>query len=294
LGPPAGGCSSRRRANTAGSAESQTPSEVSSCRALPGAPSARRARTAAAVGSEAWGEVSVPSGAAAALVLARVRGPSAVASRLMWVTSSSRGSRTDDRQWSRHCWVAEDRVAFPPRAGVASAMRGKIRRLARASHVCSRPKACRRQVRAWAQLEEAAMGTRSAWGCAWPAVGGCQGPEGAAWLAASLSFLAASAASTAEGHLGPGHLDPTADSSVQARHTRRFCGLQPAAGRGGARGQMGRAEVAYQGLHAAPSSRRSPPSARAPRHGTKPHARRVGRGCGLRLWARGTRSRPIP
>jgi len=51
--PAAWGCSSLRRASTAGSAESQTPSEVSSWRALPGAPSARRARTAAAVRSEA-------------------------------------------------------------------------------------------------------------------------------------------------------------------------------------------------------------------------------------------------
>jgi len=50
-------------------------------------------------------------------------------------------------------------VAFPPRAAAASASRGKRRRRARASHVCSRSTACSRQVRARAQLEEAAMST---------------------------------------------------------------------------------------------------------------------------------------
>jgi len=57
-------------------------------------------------------------------------------------------------------------VAFPPRAGTASAMRGKRRRRARVSRVCSRSTACSRQVRARAQLEEAVMGTvRSVWIC---------------------------------------------------------------------------------------------------------------------------------
>jgi len=50
-------------------------------------------------------------------------------------------------------------LAFPPRAVASSAMRGKRRRRARASHVCLRSTAYSRQVRARAQQEEAAIGT---------------------------------------------------------------------------------------------------------------------------------------
>jgi len=51
-------------------------------------------------------------------------------------------------------------VACPPGAGAASAMRGKIRRRARASHVCTRSMACTRKFRARPQLHEATMGTQ--------------------------------------------------------------------------------------------------------------------------------------
>jgi len=124
------------------------------------------------------------------------------------------GSRTDDRQLRRHCCVEEDRVAFPPRAGAASATRGKRRRRARASHVCSRSTACSRQVRARAKLEEAAMGTLCCLGICvaisrtiskpW----GWRPGSGERVCAGGTEFPAARAASTAEEHLGPGHLGP--------------------------------------------------------------------------------------
>jgi len=53
FGPSAWGCNFLGRVSTAGSDASQSPSDVRSWRARPGAPSARRARTAAAVRSEA-------------------------------------------------------------------------------------------------------------------------------------------------------------------------------------------------------------------------------------------------
>jgi len=149
--PSALWCSSPRRASTAGSVESQTPSEVSSWRALPGAPSARRARTAAAVRYEAWGEAPAASGADAPVV-ARVRGPSASAARFTRATRSSKGSRTEDRKLMRHCCVGEDRVTFPPRAGAPRATREKaVQGLPRllAFHCMLQPG------RARAQLEEA-------------------------------------------------------------------------------------------------------------------------------------------
>jgi len=43
-------------------------------------------------------------------------------------------------------------------------------------------------------------------------------------------FLAVRAASTAEEHLGPGHLVPTADSSWQVRQSRRLCARSQALG----------------------------------------------------------------
>jgi len=158
LGPSAWGCSSAWRSNAAGSTDSQTPSERSSLMAIPGAPSVRRDRTAAAVRSEAWNE-AVGASDAAARVLARVRGPSTGVVRFPRATGSSRGSRIDDRQSRRHCCVEEGILAIPSRTGATSAMQGKRRRCARASHVCWRPTACSRQDRARAQLEKAAMGT---------------------------------------------------------------------------------------------------------------------------------------
>jgi len=158
LGPSACGCNSRRRVSTAGSAASQTPSDVRIWRARPGAPSARRARTAAAVRSEAGGEAAAVSGAAV-LLSARVRGPSVTACSCMRAISSPNGSTTCARQLSRHCWVDVDLVALPARARAARAMRGNMRRRARVSHVCSRSRACSRQVSARAHVEEAAMGT---------------------------------------------------------------------------------------------------------------------------------------
>jgi len=113
---------------------------------------------AAAVWSEVWEEAAAISGAAA-LLLARVRGPSVAAYRCMRAISSPNGSVVAARQLSRHCWVEEDLVALPPRAGAARAMRGNRRRRARVSHVCSRSRACSRQVSDWAHVEEAAMGT---------------------------------------------------------------------------------------------------------------------------------------
>jgi len=98
-GPSSRVCSSFWRASTAGSAEAQTPSEVSNWRALPGAPLDRRAWTAGAVRSEAWDELSVVSGATA-LVVARVRGRSAGAARFTRATNSSRSSRTENRQFT--------------------------------------------------------------------------------------------------------------------------------------------------------------------------------------------------
>jgi len=157
-----------------------------------------------------------------------VRGPTAGAARLTRETRSSRGSRTDDRQLRRHCCGEEDRVAFPPRAGATSAMRGKRRSRARASHVCSSSIACSRHVRARAQLEEAAMGTQRNVGICVPAFGGYPGPRGAARTGESVfapgeaDIPAARAASIVEEHRRPGHRDPTADSSWQARHTRRL------------------------------------------------------------------------
>jgi len=128
FGHSACGCNSRRRASTAGSAESQTASDVRSWRARPGAPSGRMARTAAAVRSEAWGEAAATSGAAplfwARAVRARAvravraggdgRGPSVAACRRMRLIRSPNGSITTARQLSRHCWVE----------GAARAMRG--------------------------------------------------------------------------------------------------------------------------------------------------------------------------
>jgi len=52
---------------------------------------------------------------------------------------------------------------------------------------------------------------------------GVGGPtSGERVCAGGAEFPSASAASTAEEHLGPVHLDRTADSSWQARHTRRL------------------------------------------------------------------------
>jgi len=127
--------------------------------ALPGTPPARRAQTAIAVRSEDWDDDESVDSDAAALVFFRVRGLSAGVARFTRATNSSRGSRTDDRQVRRHCCVEEARVAIQPRAGAASAIRGKRRRRARASHVCSGSAVCSRQVRARAQVEEAAMVT---------------------------------------------------------------------------------------------------------------------------------------
>jgi len=152
------GLNSRRRVSTGGSAASQTPSDVMRWRARPGAPSARRARMAAAVRSEAWGDTAAVSGAAA-LLWARVQGPSAAACRFMRVTCSPNGSMTAARQLSRHCWVDEDVVNLPARAGAARAILGKRRRRNRIFHVCSRSRACSRQVSARAHVEETAMGT---------------------------------------------------------------------------------------------------------------------------------------
>jgi len=159
-----------RRANTARSAESHKTAEVSSWRALPGAPSARRARTAAAVLSDACDKTSLALYAAAP-VLARVRGPSAGAARFTRATNSSWGSRTENRQLWQHCCVDETRVAFPPRVGAADAMSVKLRRRALASYVCSRSAVCSRLVRARAQLKQVAKGTLRSVESVWPAAG---------------------------------------------------------------------------------------------------------------------------
>jgi len=157
LGSSACGCNSRRRVGTARSASS-APSEVRSWRARPGVLSARRARTAAAVRSEALGKAATVSDAAA-LLWARVRAPSAAACQFMRAISSPSESITAVRQLRPHCWVEEDLVALPPRAGAAGAMPANRRRRARVSHVCSRSMACSRHVSARAHVEEAAMGT---------------------------------------------------------------------------------------------------------------------------------------
>jgi len=143
--PSAWGCSSIK-----------TPSEVSSWTALPGDPSVRRARTAVAVRSDNLDDTSVASDVAAPSWPV-YRGHSAGAARFTRATSSSKWSRTDDRQLRRHFCVGEARVVFPPRTGAASAIRGKSQRRARATHVFSGSVACSRQVRARAPLEEAAM-----------------------------------------------------------------------------------------------------------------------------------------
>jgi len=135
------------------------------------------------------------------------------------------------RQWSRNCWVAEYRVAVPPRAGVASAMRGKMRSRARTSHVWSRSRACRRQVRALAQLEEAAMGTRrcvgicvaSSWRMSRP--GGRPGQRRACLRRGGAGLPAASAASTAEEHLGPGHQEPICGQFVAGHADPQVVGV---------------------------------------------------------------------
>jgi len=55
-------------------------------------------------GPKAWDETSGASDAAGR-VLARLRGPSAAGARFTRATSSSGGSKTDDRQLRRHCCV---------------------------------------------------------------------------------------------------------------------------------------------------------------------------------------------
>jgi len=120
--------------------------------------SARRARTALTVRSEAWGEAAADSGAAA-LLWPRVRGPSVSTCWSMRLIRSPNGSITAARQLSRPCWVDGDLVALPPGAGEASAIRGNKRSRVMVSHVCSRSRACSRQVSARAHVDEAAMGT---------------------------------------------------------------------------------------------------------------------------------------
>jgi len=277
------GCSSRRRASNAGSAESQTPSEVSSWRALPVAPSFRRTRTAAAVRSEA-GDVASGASAAEARVLARVRVPSAAVAGVTWETSSSRGSRTYDRQLRRHCCVEEDRVSFPLRAVAASAMRGKRRSRARASHVCSRSTACSRHVRARAQLEEAAMGTRRSVGTCVASRLRMSRPGGGAPRIMGSSFVPGDGVPCRKGSQhrrgAPWSwaLRPHHRQLVAGQAHPQVVGPQPAVGRGGSRGPVDGAEVVDQGLQAAPACRRGPLAARAPRLGIEPHAGRVGGG----------------
>jgi len=166
LGPSAWVCNSSRRVSTAGSAASQTPSDVRSWRARPGASSTRRARRvfhyegpdgrSNAVRGLGRGS-SRPR--CAALLLTRVRGQSVFACRWMRAISSHKGSLTAARQLSRHCWVEGHLVTLPDHAGASRAMRGMMRRRVKVSHVSSRSTACGRQVSARAHVEEAAIGT---------------------------------------------------------------------------------------------------------------------------------------
>jgi len=192
---------------------------------------------AAAVWSEVWEEAAAISGAAA-LLLARVRGPSVAAYRCMRAISSPNGSVVAARQLSRHCWVEEDLVALPPRAGAARAMRGNRRRRARVSHVCSRSRACSRQVSDWAHVEEAAMGTlrsvkiRVSSRCTRSMPAGRGPASGEHACAGGGGVLPrASTASTAVEQRGAGHCAPSGVFSRQARHTRSPRASSQASGR---------------------------------------------------------------
>jgi len=66
---------------------------------------------------------------------------------------------TAARQLRRYCWVEGELFAFPARTVAARVMRGKMRRRSWVSHVCSRSRACSRQVSAREHVEQAAIWT---------------------------------------------------------------------------------------------------------------------------------------
>jgi len=105
-------------------------------------------------------------------------------------------------------------------------MQGNRGRRARVSHVCSRSRACSRQVSARAHVEEAATGTLRSVGIRVPS--NCTRSRPAGRGAASGERVCAgggvspraSAASTAPGQRGPGHHAPCGIISRQVKHTR--------------------------------------------------------------------------
>jgi len=144
----------------------------------------------------------------------------------MRLISSPNGSITAARQLSRHCWVEEDLVALPPIAGASRAMRGNERRRARVSHVCSRSRACSRQVSARAHVDADAMGTLRSVGirvpsrCTRSRPAGRGPASGERACAGGAELPRASAARTAVEQRGPVHRAHCGVISRQARHTR--------------------------------------------------------------------------